>query len=107
MAPNPKMTRVKVGNMTPITSHDTADQVAVAELWSRFCVNEHYIPLMLDLPQSSWDMLKRASCPRLFGLGKRRFVLVEDLKMWLKETRDHWEPKPSKRPYRVGNGDTG
>ena len=91
------------------TTRQTAaeESESIAELWARFIVNEYYIPVMLDMPQSSWDFLKRTSSPRIFGIGKRRVVLVDDLKIWLKETRDHWEPKPSKRLYRVGNGDTG
>lgn len=94
--------------MKPITRQNADESgETVAELWGRFVVNEYYVPVMLNLPHSSWDLLKRTSSPKIFGIGKRRFVLVEDLKMWLKETRDHWEPRPSKRLYRVGNGDTG
>lgn len=94
--------------MKPITRHVAAEQdESVAELWGRFVVNEYYVPLMLNLPPSSWDLLKRTSSPKIFGIGKRRFVLVEDLKLWLKETRDHWEPKALKPLPRINNGDTG
>jgi hypothetical protein len=70
---------------------------SIAELWSRFCIAEHDIPYMLDMPKSSWDFLKRQSSPKIFQIGKRRFCLVSDLKEWLTQTRDTWEPRPPKR----------
>lgn len=80
------------------TRHTATEQgESVAELWDRFVVNEYYVPVMLGLPHSSWDMLKRTSSPKIFGVGKRRFVLVDDLKEWLKQTRDGWTPRTPKR----------
>ncbi len=70
---------------------DDSFSCSIAELWSRFCINERYVPRMLDMPKSSWDLLKRASSPRIFGLGKRRYILVADLKVWLEEIAERWE----------------
>ena len=90
--------------MKPIRQTAAEQDESVAELWARFIVNEYHVPVMLNLPRSSWDLLKRTSSPKVFGIGKRRYIIVEDLKKWLVETRDRWEPKPAKRLYRVGPG---
>ena len=80
-------------------TRQTADELdeSIAELWARFCIAEHDIPVLLGMPKSTWDTLKRQSSPKIFSLGKRNFVLVEDLKQFLRETRDSWEPRPAKR----------
>lgn len=63
----------------------SVDVPSVAELWAAYCVNEHHVPRMLEMPKSSWDMHKRRSAPRIFAIGKRRYILVADLKRWLEE----------------------
>jgi len=70
---------------------------SITELWARFCIAEHDIPVLLGMPRSTWDVLKRQSSPKIFSIGKRNYVLVEDLREWLKERRDSWEPKAPKR----------
>lgn len=75
----------------------TTIEPCVSELWARFCLAEHDIPLMLDMPQSTWGFLKRSSSPKIFQLGKRRYVLTSDLKDWLVQVRDQWEPKAPQR----------
>jgi hypothetical protein len=84
--------------MKPSTRQN-ADELgeSIAELWQRFCLAEHDIPHLLGMPRSTWDVLKRQSSPKIFSIGKRNYVLVEDLREWLKERRDSWEPRPPKR----------
>ena len=72
---------------------DTADhETPLSELWQRFCISENDAPRMLDMPKSSWALLKGASSPRIFGLGKRRYILTADFKRWLEEIAERWEP---------------
>lgn len=83
--------------MKPIARQNADERgESIAELWGSFVVPEHAIPVMLDMPRSTYDTLKRVSAPRTFGIGKRNFVIVDDLKQWLKECRDTWEPRPQK-----------
>ena len=84
-----------------ITRRNAAEQaVSIAELWDRFCVSEHHVPVMMGFPASTWDYLKVYSSPKVFSIGKRNFVLVEDLKLWLVQIRDQGMPPLPKKPTR-------
>lgn len=66
------------------TPQQTTIEPYLSELWNRFCIAEHDIPVLLGMPKSTWDVLKRQSSQKIFSLGKRNFLLVEDLKQFLR-----------------------
>ena len=68
--------------------HEEHEEVSVSELWRRDLVSEGEASRMLQLPFSSWRLLKRRSPPPLIALGKHRRILVADLRAWLTSLRE-------------------
>jgi hypothetical protein len=89
--------------MKPTDEDSTAssiDPAQLSELWNRFMVLERTeVPAMLNMPPSTWDLIKRTACPppRIFGLGRRKYMLVSDLKEFIQTQRDQWKPAPKTR----------
>jgi hypothetical protein len=79
-----------------------AKEVSITELWQRPLVSEKEAAAMLGLPLSSWALIKRTDNLPVFGIGKRNYLLTDDLKQWLEHRRETWTPRPLKRLHRVG-----
>lgn len=74
-----------------------AKEISIKDLWQCPVVSERDAARMLGLPLSSWALLKRTESLPVFGLGKRNYLLTDDLKKWLEHRRDAWTPREPKR----------
>jgi hypothetical protein len=63
---------------------NAAQAARVVSLWSWPAIPDQFIPEALVIPKSTWNKLKTdGDTPPLFELGRRLFVLTNDLRAWL------------------------